>query len=226
MVSALCFISWTASAIRPAPSAVVADRAHERARGAAHAGIGEFAVGAGIDRVLDRGLVRAAVEGAGEVEDLHRLVGAFRARPRDLLGKRDDRVDRRLVVGAGHDRSFVTDCVVMGRAAFVRCSGTLSPSRKSRHLFRSSPLTAGTSMPPSPTSRRRTLLKRLALAPVAAFAMVVVVFDDLVRSFVSPAVRWLASLRPVQRIESAVAALPPYATLALFLIPMAIIWPI
>jgi hypothetical protein len=81
-------------------------------------------------------------------------------------------------------------------------------------------------MAPVPTSRKRTVLKRTLLAPVAVLAAIIVVVDDLFRSFVSPAVRWLASLRPVQRLESAVAALPPYPTLALFLIPMAIIWPI
>ena len=81
-------------------------------------------------------------------------------------------------------------------------------------------------MAPVPTSRKRSVLKRVLLAPVAVLAAIIVVVDDLFRSFVGPAVRWLASLRPIQRIESAVAALPPYPTLALFLIPMAIIWPI
>jgi len=81
-------------------------------------------------------------------------------------------------------------------------------------------------MRPRSTSRLRTILRRILLAPLAVLATVVVVVDDLFRSFVVPAVHWLASLRPVQRLESAIALLPPYPTLALFLIPMAIIWPI
>ena len=64
------------------------------------------------------------------------------------------------------------------------------------------------------------------MLPLAAVATVVVLFDDLFRSAVKPALAWLASLKPVRRVEAAVARLPPYPTLALFLIPMAIIWPI
>jgi hypothetical protein len=68
--------------------------------------------------------------------------------------------------------------------------------------------------------------RRILLAPVAAVATVVVLFDDLVRSALRPALAWFVSLKPMRRIEAAVARLPPYPTLALFLIPMAVIWPI
>ena len=64
------------------------------------------------------------------------------------------------------------------------------------------------------------------MLPLVGLATVLVLFDDLFRSAVKPAVAWLARLKPVRRIEAFVAGLPPYPTLALFLIPMAIIWPI
>ena len=76
------------------------------------------------------------------------------------------------------------------------------------------------------TPRPRSALKRLLLLPLGVIATVLVVFDDLFRSFIRPAIQWVASLRLVRRLEAAVAALPPYAVLALFLIPMAVIWPI
>jgi hypothetical protein len=62
--------------------------------------------------------------------------------------------------------------------------------------------------------------------PLVALAMLVVLFDDLFRSALKPALAWLARLEPIRRIEAFVAGLPPYPTLALFLIPMAVIWPI
>jgi hypothetical protein len=80
--------------------------------------------------------------------------------------------------------------------------------------------------PPDPPRRPASLVRRILTLPLAALATIVVLFDDLVRSAVKPAVAWLASLEPVRRVEAAVARLPPYPTLALFLIPMAVIWPI
>ena len=79
---------------------------------------------------------------------------------------------------------------------------------------------------PGPPRRPGRLLRRLLTLPLAALATLVVLFDDLVRSVVKPAVAWLARLEPIRRVETAVARLPPYPTLALFLIPMAVIWPI
>src|SRR3954465_4644836 len=84
MVWALSLISWTASAMARRLS-FVAQRAHDQARGAAQAALGEVAVGARVDRVLDRRLVRAGLEAARQIEDLQRLVGAFRARAGDLF---------------------------------------------------------------------------------------------------------------------------------------------
>jgi hypothetical protein len=80
--------------------------------------------------------------------------------------------------------------------------------------------------PPGLPRRPARLLGRILTLPLAALATIVVLFDDLVRSVVKPAVAWLARLKPVRRVEAAVARLPPYPTLALFLIPMAVIWPI
>jgi hypothetical protein len=80
--------------------------------------------------------------------------------------------------------------------------------------------------PSAPPRRPARLVRRILTLPLAALATLVVLFDDLVRSAVKPALAWLASLEPVRRVEAAVARLPPYPTLALFLIPMAVIWPI
>ncbi|HEX8664968.1 MAG TPA: hypothetical protein VF744_13145 [Beijerinckiaceae bacterium] len=77
-----------------------------------------------------------------------------------------------------------------------------------------------------PPRRPARLIRRILTLPLAAIATLVVLFDDLVRSAMKPALAWLASLEPMRRIEAAVARLPPYPTLALFLIPMAVIWPI
>jgi hypothetical protein len=56
--------------------------------------------------------------------------------------------------------------------------------------------------------------------------VIVVLVDDAFRAAVVPAVRALARLHLVQRIEAAVAGLPPYAVLALFLVPLAILEPL
>jgi hypothetical protein len=80
--------------------------------------------------------------------------------------------------------------------------------------------------PSGPPRRPTHLLRRVLTLPLAALATLVVLLDDLVRSVVKPAVAWLASLEPIRRVEATVARLPPYPTLALFLIPMAVIWPI
>lgn len=80
------------------------------------------------------------------------------------------------------------------------------------------------------TTPRRNLLavqlRRVMRLPLLALAVLVVVVDDAFRAVVVPAVRALARLRPVQRLEAAVAHLPPYAILALFLVPLAVIEPL
>jgi len=68
-------------------------------------------------------------------------------------------------------------------------------------------------------------MRRVANAPLLSLAVIVVVLDDLFRAFVIPAVRALARLRLVQRVEAGIARLPPVGILLLFLIPLAIIEP-
>ena len=78
-------------------------------------------------------------------------------------------------------------------------------------------------MPASSMTRRAR--DTLFTAPLFAVAVVWVVFDDLFRSFVRPVVAWLARLRPFQHIEDWIRRLPPYPTMALFVIPLAVIEP-
>ena len=72
----------------------------------------------------------------------------------------------------------------------------------------------------------RSIARRVLNPPLLAFAVVVVVVDDAFRAVVVPAVQALSRLHVVRRIEAIVASLPPYATLALFVIPLAIIEPL
>jgi hypothetical protein len=70
------------------------------------------------------------------------------------------------------------------------------------------------------------VIRRLLRLPVLVLAVIVVLVDDGFRAFVIPAVRALSRLRMVQRLEAAVAGLPAYALLTLFLVPLAIIEPL
>jgi hypothetical protein len=79
---------------------------------------------------------------------------------------------------------------------------------------------------PSPPARSPSLARRILTLPLVALATLLVLVDDLFRSIVKPAAAWLAGLKPFRRLEALIARLPPYPTLALFLIPMAVIWPI
>src|SRR5919112_6280682 len=67
---------------------------------------------------------------------------------------------------------------------------------------------------------------RVMRLPLLAIAVLVVLVDDAFRAVVVPAVQALARLHLVQRLEAGVAALPPYAVLALFLVPLAILEPL
>src|SRR3954469_14607585 len=67
---------------------------------------------------------------------------------------------------------------------------------------------------------------RLLRLPLLALAVLVVLVDDAFRAVVVPAVRALARLRLVQRVEAGVAMLPPSGVLALFLVPLAVIEPL
>jgi hypothetical protein len=80
--------------------------------------------------------------------------------------------------------------------------------------------------PSTPASRRNaTLAKRVLRAPILVVAATIVLVDDAFRALFVPAIRAVARLEPVRRVEALVARLPPYATLALFLIPLAVIEP-
>ncbi|HLM38013.1 MAG TPA: hypothetical protein VK434_00290 [Microvirga sp.] len=68
-------------------------------------------------------------------------------------------------------------------------------------------------------------LHRLARTPLLATAAVAVVLDDAFRAVVIPAVRALAELAPIRRVEARIAGLPPRAILLLFLVPLAVIEP-
>lgn len=81
------------------------------------------------------------------------------------------------------------------------------------------------SRPNPPHSRFLRVLKHVAAAPLVVVAVVVVLVDDAFRAVVVPAVRRLARLRLVQRAEAWVAGLSVPATLALFLVPLAVIEP-
>ena len=71
--------------------------------------------------------------------------------------------------------------------------------------------------PSTPASRRNaTLAERLLRAPMLVVAATIVLVDDAFRALFVPAIRALARLESVRRVEALVARLPPYATLALF----------
>jgi hypothetical protein len=78
---------------------------------------------------------------------------------------------------------------------------------------------------PASPSRKPALIRRALRAPIVVAAVAIVLVDDAFRAVVVPAVRAIANLQPVRRAEAGVARLPPYATLALFLIPLAVIEP-
>ena len=69
-------------------------------------------------------------------------------------------------------------------------------------------------------------LRRAARAPLVAGAVTLVLLDDAFRIWVRPAAAWLARLGLMRRLEAWIAGLSPYATLALFLVPLAIIEPL
>src|SRR5918912_1339047 len=73
--------------------------------------------------------------------------------------------------------------------------------------------------------RARRQIRRPLPLPLVLVAVVVVLFDALIRSWVKPAVAWLARLPLWRRVEDWIATLGPYPTLALFLIPVAVIEP-
>src|SRR3954452_15557225 len=75
-------------------------------------------------------------------------------------------------------------------------------------------------------ARIRRRIKRLLTLPLVLVAVVLVLFDDLFRPWVMAAVGRLARLPLWRWVESRLERLSPYAALALFLIPVAIIEPL
>jgi hypothetical protein len=82
--------------------------------------------------------------------------------------------------------------------------------------------------PPRPVPRRgaAAIGGRVLRAPLVALAVLAVLVDDAFRAVFLPAIRAVAGLQPIRRLEEGVARLPPYATLALFVLPLAIIEPL
>lgn len=79
---------------------------------------------------------------------------------------------------------------------------------------------------PHPGSPAPRWMRRVLTLPLVLVAVAVVLFDDLFRPWVKAAAARLARLPLWRWIESRIARLSPYATLALFLIPVAIIEPL
>jgi hypothetical protein len=68
-------------------------------------------------------------------------------------------------------------------------------------------------------------LRRLLLLPAKAVVVLYVVLDGIVTPVVRPLLGWVARLRFVIRLQDIVAALPPYAILALLSVPLAVAEP-
>ena len=64
-------------------------------------------------------------------------------------------------------------------------------------------------------------LRRLLLLPANAVVVLYVVLDGIVTPVFRPLIWWVARLRLVVRLQDIVAALPPYAILALLAVPFA-----
>ncbi len=82
---------------------------------------------------------------------------------------------------------------------------------------------------PDPTKPRRPrhpILRALWRIPLLAAATIYFLIDDVVLAAVRPVVAWAADLRVFARIAAALHRLPPYPTLALFLVPFAVLEPV
>lgn len=75
---------------------------------------------------------------------------------------------------------------------------------------------------PSPTSR----LKRLLRLPFEILLVPLILLDELVRPIYRPLLRWIASWRFMQRLETWVGARHPFAILVLLAIPFAFAEPL
>ncbi|WP_406858269.1 hypothetical protein ABEG18_11860 [Alsobacter sp. KACC 23698] len=77
--------------------------------------------------------------------------------------------------------------------------------------------------PGEPPAPRRPLVVRVLLD---VLVVPFVIFDEIVRPLFAPLIRALQALALVQRMERAVAALPRYAILAVFVVPFLIAEPL
>ncbi|MGO4705504.1 hypothetical protein AB4072_06985 [Microvirga sp. 2MCAF38] len=68
-------------------------------------------------------------------------------------------------------------------------------------------------------------MKRILQGPILALAIIVVLIDDAFRAVVVPAVRRLAQIGAIRRLEMLIGQMPAYGILTLFLVPLAIIEP-
>lgn len=79
-------------------------------------------------------------------------------------------------------------------------------------------------MPARATVRR--WIKRLAAPVIVAVAVIYFLIDALALSLLRPLLERIAALRPFARVRAWIEALGPYATLALFLVPIILLEPI
>ncbi|MDB5593459.1 MAG: conserved rane protein of unknown function [Hyphomicrobiales bacterium] len=73
---------------------------------------------------------------------------------------------------------------------------------------------------------QRTPLARIARVVLGMLVVPLVLFDEAVRPLFRPLLRALARLRLLQRMQSIVAGLPPYAILVVLLVPFLIAEPL
>lgn len=77
-----------------------------------------------------------------------------------------------------------------------------------------------------PGEPRRTPLARLARVVLGIFVVPLVLFDEAVRPLFRPLLRMLARMRLLQRMQSVIESLPPYAILVVLLVPFLIAEPL
>ncbi len=81
-------------------------------------------------------------------------------------------------------------------------------------------------MQPSTPTPQRNPLAAVLLAILRGVLTVLIVIDEIARPLYRPLIRWLSSLRIIQRMEAAIARLPRLGILILLAIPFAIAEPL
>ncbi|WP_026606181.1 hypothetical protein [Methylocapsa acidiphila] len=76
-----------------------------------------------------------------------------------------------------------------------------------------------------PSQDRFAWLRRFLLRAAEAVVIIYVVLDGIVTPIFRPVLRWTAQLRLIVRLQDFVRRLPPYAILAMFIVPHAILEP-